>query len=108
MDNYIEAFIRGGLLCIIFVTGVPLFKLGQKQKMKSIKKGKVYYGLCYYKILLFYVIGVMCGETMLMLLLGDSTRGTIALVMTLISGVPFAALFTYLYANHFKNKYFQK
>lgn len=105
MDNYIELFIRGAVIAAIFI-GVPkLWKLGKKKKAESIANGKVYYGLLYCRILAFYLAGVMCGEMILMVLLGNSVEGTIALLMTLISGVPFAVLFTHLYKKNFIKKY---
>ena len=105
MDNLIELFIRGAVIAAI-VIGVPkLWKLGKQKKAESISNGKVYYGLLYCRVLAFYVLGVVCGEMILMMLLGNSIEGTIALLMTLVSGVPFAVLFTYLYKKSFIKKY---
>lgn len=105
MDNMLELFIRGAVIAAI-VIGVPkLWKLGKQKKAESISNGKVYYGLLYCRVLAFYLAGVMCGEMILMVLLGNSVEGTIALLMTLISGVPFAVLFTHLYKKSFIKKY---
>ena len=52
-----------------------------------------------------YLAGVVSGEMILMIILGNSVEGTVALLMTLISGIPFAALYTYLYRKNFIKKY---
>ena len=38
-------------------------------------------------------------------MLGNSVQGTIALIMTLLCGIPFAALYTYLYRKSFIKKH---
>lgn len=105
MDKYVELFIQGVVLAALFI-GVPkLWKLGKQKKEESILAGKVYYGLIYCRILLFYALGVICGEMILMVIFGDSIQGAIALLLTLISGIPFAILFTHLYKKSFIKKY---
>lgn len=105
MDNMLELFIRGAVIGTIAV-GVPaLLKLGKKKKTESIDNGKVYYGLLYNRILAFYLAGILCGDVVLMVLLGNSIEGIIAFLMVLISGVPFAILFTHLYKKNFIKKY---
>lgn len=101
----LELLISGVVISAVFV-GVPLlWKLGKQKKAESISKGKVYYGLLYCRLLALYLAGVMCGEMILVLLIGDSIEGMSALLLTLILGVPFALLFTYLYKKSFVKKY---
>ena len=103
--DLLDVFISGAVIAAIFVGAPKLWKLGKQKQAESISKGKVYYGLLYCRVLAFYLAGVICGETILMVLLGNSIEGTIALLMTLISGVPFAILFTNLYKKSFIKKY---
>lgn len=105
MDNMLDLFISGAVIAAI-VCGVPLlWKLGKKKKAETISKGKVYYGLIYYRIFLFYLAGVVSAETILMIVLGNSVEGAIALILTLVFGVPFAILYTYLYRKSFIKKH---
>ena len=107
MENIIDAFIMGAVPAAI-IAGVPmLYKLGKQKKIESINNGKVYYGLLYYRIFVFYLVGVMCGEMILLMILGNSIKGIVALLLTLLCGVPFAILFFNLYKNSFIKKHFE-
>lgn len=105
MDNMLDLFISGAAIAA-FVCGTPLlWKLGKKKKTEIISKEKVYYGLIYYRIFLLYLAGVVSAEMILAIVLGNSMEGTVALILTLICGVPFAILYTYLYRKGFIKKY---
>lgn len=105
MDNMLDFFISGAVIGA-FACGSPLlWKLGKKKKAETISKEKAYYGLVYYRIFLFYLAGVVSAEMILAIVLGSSVEGTIALILTLICGVPFAILYTYLYRKSFIKKY---
>lgn len=101
----LDLFIRGIILAAIVISVPMLWKLGKQKKAASIAKGAVYYGLLGCRVFLLYVAGVVSAEMILMVLLGDSVQGTIALIMTLVGGLPFAALYTYLYRRSFIKKY---
>ena len=105
MDNMLELFICGAVIAAIFIGAPKLWKLGKQKKSEYINNGKVYYGLLYCRVLLFYVAGVVSAEMILMIMLGNSVQGTIALIMTLLCGIPFAALYTYLYRKSFIKKH---
>jgi len=101
----LELFIRGAVIAAIIIGAPKLWKLGKQKKTESVNNGKVYYGLLGCRVFLMYVAGVVSAEMILMVLLGDSVQGTIALIMTLVGGLPFAALYTYLYRRSFIKKY---
>ena len=82
-----------------------LWESGKKKKAEAINNGKVYYGLIYYRILLFCLAGVVSAEMILMILLGNSVEGTGALILTVVCGIPFSALYTYIYRQAFIRKY---
>lgn len=103
--DLLDMFISGAVIAAVFIGAPRLWKLGKQKQAETISNGKVYYGLLYCRILLFYLAGVVSGEMIFMILLGNSIEGTVALLMTLISGIPFAALYTYLYRKNFIKKY---
>lgn len=103
--DLLDMFISGAVIAAVFIGAPRLWKLGKQKQAETISNGKVYYGLLYCRILLFYLAGVVSGEMILMIILGNSVEGTVALLMTLISGIPFAALYTYLYRKNFIKKY---
>ena len=103
----LELFIRGAVIAAIFI-GVPkLWKLGKQKKAEAIANNKVYYGMLGFRVFLLYVAGVVSAEMILMIIFGDSIQGTIALIMTLVGGLPFTALYTYLYRKSFIKKHLQ-
>lgn len=104
--SLLDKFIGGVVIAAIFIGTPKLLRLGARKKAKAISNGKVYYGLLCYRVLLFYLAGVVSAEAILMVLLGNSIEGTIALLMTAISGIPFAVIYTLLYRNSFIKKYF--
>ena len=104
----LEKFISGAVIAAIVVGGPKLYKLGKRKKAESIQKGKVYYGLLWCRILLFFIAGIISTEMILMLLLGDSIEGYIALIIMLLCSLPFAALYIFLYKKHFEKKYLNK
>ena len=103
--DLLDMFISGAVIAAVFIGTPKLWKLGKQKQAETISSGKVYYGLLYYRVLLFYLAGVVSGEMILMVLLGNSIEGTIALLLTLISGIPFAILYAYLYRKSFIKKH---
>lgn len=103
-----DKFITGAVIALIFIGTPFLYKLGKKKKAESIQKGKVYYGLFWCRILLFFIAGIISAEMILMLLLGDSIEGYIALIIMFLCSLPFAALYIFLYKKHFEKKYLNK
>ena len=101
----LELFIRGAVIAAIFIGAPKLWQLGKQKKAEAIGGGMVYYGLLGCRVLLLYVAGVVSAESILLVLLGDSVQGAIALAMTLVGGLPFAALYAYLYRRRFIKKY---
>ena len=59
-------------------------------------------------IILFFIAGIISAEMILMLLLGDSIEGYIALIIMFLCSLPFAALYIFLYKKHFEKKYLNK
>ena len=104
----LEKFISGAVIALIFIGAPFLYKLGKTKKAESIQNGKVYYGLLRCRILLFFIAGIIISEMILMLLLGDSIEGYIALIIMFLCSLPFAALYIFLYKKHFEKKYLNK
>jgi hypothetical protein len=101
----LEKFISGAVVAAI-VAGTPkLYRLGKKKKAESIRAGKVYYGLLWCRVFALVLAGVMSSEMILMVLLGDSVEGAIALLLMLLCSLPFTALYVYLYKRSFEKKY---
>ena len=82
-----------------------LMKLGEKKKAEAINAGKVYYGLLYYRVLLWYVAGVFSCDVIMAAIFDDFIQGTTAILISLFVGLPFAALFIYLYRKSFIKRY---
>lgn len=105
MESLLERFVVGAIVALI-VSGTPmLIKLGKGQKANAIEKGKVYYGLLGYRILMFIILGILSSDTILMILLGDRMEGRSALILMLLLSIPFAAIYIVLYRRSFTNKY---
>lgn len=101
----LEKFISGAVIAAI-VVGVPkLYKIGKEKKAKSIQDGKVYYGLLWCRVLALFLAGVISAEMILMVLLGDSVEGMVALLLMLLCSLPFTVLYVYLYKRRFEKKY---
>lgn len=54
------------------------------------------------------LLGVVSSEMLLLIILGDSVRGTPALILTLLVTIPFFALYFWLFTFHDKKKYEEK
>ena len=101
----LENFISGAVITAI-VVGIPkLYQLGKKKRAESIQNGKVYYGLLWYRVFALFLAGVMSSEMILMVLLGDSVEGAVALLLMLLCSLPFTAFYIYLYKRSFEKKY---
>ena len=98
-------FILGAVAAAI-VAGIPkLYSLGQEKKAESIQSRKVYYGLLWCRVFALFLAAVISSEMILMVLLGDSVDGTVALLLTLLCSLPFTVLYVYLYKRSFEKKY---
>ena len=101
----IEKFISGAVIAAIVVGGPKLYKLGKKKKAESIQNRKVYYGLLWCRVFALFLAGVVSSEMILMVLLGDSVEGVLALLLMLLCSLPFTVLYVYLYKRSFEKKY---
>ena len=101
----LEKFISGAIIAAVVVGSPKLYKLGKKKKAEAIQNGKVYYGLLWYRVLALFLAGIVSSETILMVLLGDSVEGAVALLLMLLCSLPFTVLYVYLYRKIFEKKY---
>ena len=82
-----------------------LMKLGEKKKAEAINAGKVYYGLLYYRVFLWYVAGVFSVDVIIAAIFDDFIQGTPAMLIALFGGLPLAAVYIFFYSKSFIKKY---
>lgn len=102
---YLDKFIEGAVIALIFVGTPLLYKLGKKKKLEAIQKGKVYYGLLGCRVLGLFAVGFVCAEMVLMLILGDSIEGTQALLLVFLVAILVTVLLVFLYKKSFEERH---
>ena len=83
--DLLDMFISGAVIAAVFIGAPKLWKLGKQKQAEAISNGKVYYGLLYCRVLLFYLVGVISGELILMILLGMNLLRLLVLVKVRMS-----------------------
>lgn len=104
-NPYLDKFIEGTVIALIFVGTPLLYKLGKKKKLEAIQKGKVYYGLLGCRVLWLFVLGLVCAEMLLMLILGDSIEGTKALLLVFLVATLVTIPLVFLYKKSFEERH---